>query len=293
MRETANPKDAANPMAEAAPPPSADAPPREPWWRMAGVLAFTSALAAGILAFAAAFTKEAREEREKEAKANALAAIFWQHMDDQGRLSMHVTPLEGEGQAAGDLYALHRYTDDAKTVHEAVPAYYAAVGAGMGYNTSVPIKVMAGFANPAHPAGAAELLRGYVPDDGPPAPAGEPGWLLVGFTVVKSEETPGLGEQIRDQAPSNTWAGRLSGRAPTSNPDKATDFQKKFRGERPDALRVAGGRIHGLAPGKNTDVITSATLTVKGLVDALRDAQDRLASFLPPASASGPSGRTH
>ena len=90
-------------------------------------------------------------------------------------------------------------------------------------------------------------------------------WRIVGFQVIRSEETPGLGERVKDQRPAYTWAELLAGQASDPGPDR-TLYLRSFRGW--PAARL---RADGLA-----DAVTSATMTTNGVIAALKDAQKKL-----------------
>jgi len=241
-----------------------------PTLRLPLTLAIVAGASALILAVAYNLTRNAREWQNKNASVNALAAILFADLDDEGNLVLEVKPKDAEGT----VLALFRRGRNE-------PVYFAAVGAGSGYNPSVPIRALVVFTNPA--LEARPLLEPYMEgrENALPA-AGEKGAFLVGFRVVASEETPGLGEKIRDTRPARTWADIARGRPPDPSPDDATPFQSQFRGRDPQAVALA-----------NVDVITGATVTTRGLMTAFRDARRVLGEVVPiPEANSGSDAAT-
>ncbi len=220
-------------------------------------LAAVSGVAAGLLSVTYATTAPAIARRELEDQADALRNVFFLQQED-GRLT-----LEGREIAPG-VTALFEPGETEK------PAYYAVTGRATGYNSSVPISLMVGFTGPAKDAPS--LLKGYVEDAKMPA-AGKDGEYIVGFSVINSEETPGLGEKIKDQRPPYTWLQAATGTAPAPNPDKSTDFQRQFRGRPADGLvlKKDGGEL---------DAVTASTITSRGVLAALRDAGGKLRAAL-------------
>ncbi len=224
-------------------------------------LAVTSAVAGGLLSYTYATTAPIISQREIEDRKKALESVFF---------------LQGEGAAGKKTFTL-----TTKPLAEGVtalylpgkedkPAYFAVTGQAIGYNSSVPITLMVGFTGPAEDA--ATLLKGYVEPDKLP-PAGKTGEYLVGFSVVNSEETPGLGEKIKDTRPPYTWLQAVTGTKPPPNPDQSTDFQRQFRGHLVDtlALKKNGGDL---------DAITASTITSNGVVAALKNAGEKLQAAL-------------
>ena len=216
-------------------------------------LALVSGIAAGLLSITYKTTAPAIEQREIEDKANALESVFFLQKDASG------LSLKREEIAEG-VTALYRADQPDK------PAYYAVTGSAIGYNSGVPVSLMVGFTGPA--ADAASLLAGYV-DQAKLPDAGQDGHYIVGFSVINSEETPGLGEKIKDVRPPYTWAQAVTGTKPAPDPDVATDFQKQFRGRLADSLILKKN-------GGDLDAITASTITSNGVISALRDASSRL-----------------
>ncbi|MCC8189198.1 MAG: FMN-binding protein [Planctomycetes bacterium] len=227
--------------------------------RLVLALALTAGCAAGLLAFTYKTTAPTIAQREVEDQAKALEKVFFLQNDGENG-SFRLEPREvAEGVVA--LFG----PDSAD-----LPVYYAVTGTAVGYNSSVPISLMVGFTGPA--AEPADLLQGYIDEDRLPA-RGSSGLYIVGFSVINSEETPGLGEKIKDSRPPYTWAQLVTGSRPPASPDVATDFQRQFRGRRAETLllRKNGGDI---------DAITASTITSVGVIGALRNAGDKLESAL-------------
>ena len=220
-------------------------------------LAVVAGIAAGLLAFTYKTTAPVIAQREIEDKAKALENVFFLQRKD-GTLA-----LQGKEIAPG-VTALYQPDNQDK------PAYYAVTGEAIGYNSGVPVSLMVGFTGPA--ADPATLLEGYVDADKMPA-KGKDGEYIVGFSVINSEETPGLGEKIKDARPPYTWIQALTGTKPAPNPDVSTDFQRQFRGRLADSLVLKKN-------GGDLDAITASTITSTGVVSALRDASGKLHNAL-------------
>lgn len=221
-------------------------------------LTLVSGIAAGLLAFTYHTTAPIIAQRDVADRVKAVESVFFLQSKPGGAFDLEAKSL-ADGVTA--LYS---------PGHPETPVYYAATGQAIGYNSSVPVTLMVGFTGPAEDA--AKLLAGYVPEDKLPA-AGKKGEYIVGFSVVNSEETPGLGEKIKDARPSYTWLQAATGTKPPVSPDNATDFQRQFRGRLASALvlKKAGGDL---------DAITAATMTSNGVVGAMRDASAKLAAAI-------------
>lgn len=224
-------------------------------------LGLVSGIAAGLLSFTYQTTAPAIAQRELEEQAKALENVFFLQVEEKGRERVFTLKQKSIGDGVTALYS----PDD-----DEQPVYYAAVGQAVGYNSSVPITLMVGFTGPA--AAAADLLDGYVDGDNLPEP-GAKGQYVVGFAVVNSEETPGLGEKIKDSRPPYTWLQAATGTRPPLSPDKGTDFQRQFRGRSVDnlSLKKSGG---------NLDSITASTMTSAGVVGAIKNASSKLQDTL-------------
>jgi Na+-translocating ferredoxin:NAD+ oxidoreductase subunit G len=198
--------------------------------RLVLTLAVVAVIAAGALALTYGATKERIAGQEAAVQERALETIF---LDGFAR-------TETIGETVRAVYA----EDESQT-----PRWYAATGKGIGYNTGVPITVLVGFANPR----AAEAEEATI----------------VGWRVINSEETPGLGEKAKESEPAYTLLELATGSAKPAGKDRATAFQKQFRGRTPEELKLArdGGPI---------DVITAATYTTLGIIEAIRDAKKNL-----------------
>lgn len=234
--------------------------------RLTLVLAFVSAIAAGALALTYSATREKIKAQEQAAKSEALKGIFFLLESTE-----HVRPLTGHEDVLG-VYASKEAMDAGEE-----PLYYAAEGAGFGYNTSKPIRLLVGFTNPRRPAAAG--LEGYLPAGADWGPSGEEkGLYLVGWRVITSEETPGLGEKAKEEKPAYTLYEKVTGTATEAGPDRRTPFQAQFAGRKASAdallLKNNGGPI---------DIITAATYSTRGIVDATLDAAATARSALQPS----------
>ncbi len=216
-------------------------------------LAVVSGVAAGLLSFTYATTAPEIAKRELEDQANALRNVFFLQQED-GKLALDSREI------APGVTALFAPGESEK------PAYYAVTGQATGYNSGVPVSLMVGFTGPA--ADAPTLLKGYV-DEGRMPAKDRAGEYIVGFSVINSEETPGLGEKIKDKRPPFTWVQAVTGSIPPPNPDSATDFQRQFRGRLADELVLKKN-------GGDLDAITASTITSGGVVAALRNASGKL-----------------
>ena len=218
-------------------------------------LAVVSGIAAGLLAFTYNTTAPVIAQREIEDQAKALENVFFLQKKD-GAFTLEPKKL------ADGVTALYAPENADK------PAYYAVTGQAIGYNSSVPVSLMVGFTGPADKPAA--LLGGYVDANSLPEKDGE---YIVGFSVINSEETPGLGEKIKDARPPYTWIQAVSGNKPPPNPDVSTNFQRQFRGRLADSLVLK-------KQGGDLDAITASTITSGGVVAALRDASGKLRKAL-------------
>lgn len=186
-------------------------------------------------------TKAAAARQAEAARAQALSAIF---------LEGFARTEEVRSPAGRLLYTRVWQDEDA-----AQPAWFAVEGEGVGYNTSVPIRLLVGFANPA-----ASEVEGY---------------LLVGWSVTRSEETPGLGEKIKEQAPPYTWAGKLTGQDPPPGRDRRTAFQRQFA-DPANGVAYTATELALKADGGSLDGISGATITSRAVIEAIQDAEQNL-----------------
>ncbi|MBN2714130.1 MAG: FMN-binding protein [Planctomycetes bacterium] len=223
--------------------------------RLTLVLAFVAAAAAGALAMTYGATETKIQEQEKAAKVSALKGIFFLMKD-----------VIAKPVAEGNDKVMAIYMNEG----DQTPAYYVAEGSAVGYNASVPIQILVGFTNDQ--AEAKKLLEGYADTDKLPA-AGEKGFYIVGWKVVKSEETPGLGEKAKDSKAAYTWYEKITGSAKDPGPDLRTDFQRQFSGNKAPTinLKVDGGTLDG---------ITASTYSSRGIVAAVRNASKNLQDAL-------------
>lgn len=221
--------------------------------RLIAALAITAGVAAGLLAGTYNTTKPLIDQREVEDQAKALQNVFFLQTEG-GQFSLRSEKITPDGV----VQALYAQGQDK-------PAYYAVQGKAIGFNSSVPISMIVGFTGPA--GAPADLLKGYVEDA--KLPTAKDGAYIVGFSIVNSEETPGLGEKAKDKRAPYTWAQALSGSKPAPNPDSSTDFQRQFRGRLASniTLKKNGGDL---------DAITASTITSNGVVSAIRDASQKL-----------------
>lgn len=214
--------------------------------KLALVLAFVSALAAGVLALTYQATADKRKQAEENEKTAALSGVFFDGFE---------RTEEVKAQTAAGEVALYKVFVKGDTTE---PSYYATTGEGIGYNKSVPIQLLVGFENPARSAKKTDASKD------------KDGLICFNWKVIKSVETPGLGENARDSKPRFTVAGKLTGQADDTSSDRRTDFQRQFSGKPAQTLEVK----------KNIDIITGATYSTVGIADAVKDADKRLRAAL-------------
>jgi RnfABCDGE-type electron transport complex G subunit len=214
--------------------------------RLTVVLAVVAGAAAAALSLTYSGTKERIGAQDKERKKKALKEVFFWLSDPK------VEPVSDDD---GPMKVFAKAGD-------ALPSYYAAEGKASGYNASVPIQVLVGFTNPQH---------GSVPQQ-----KGKTGFVVVGWKVVNSEETPGLGEKAKDTEASSTWleGGPFAG--PKPDHDSRTAFQRQFSGRTiaEILLKKDGGTL---------DAIPAATITSRGIVQAIRNAETTLKNAIASA----------
>ncbi len=208
------------------------------------ILGFVAALASGALALTYAKTKPAIAAAEKQEEEAALKTVFFAGFKK-------VEPVEKDG---GKYYKVFLDGDTEE------PSYYAVTGSGIGYNKSSPIELLVGFVNPKKsgvkfPDGTAVTKKGYV---------------CVGWKVIKSQETPGLGENAKNTKPAFTWLGKITGKPDDTSPDRRTAFQKQFSDKLPQDMVAK----------KNIEVITGATYSTRGIIKAVQNAEDKLKKML-------------
>jgi RnfABCDGE-type electron transport complex G subunit len=197
-------------------------------------------------------TADAIEKEEAAARSRALGRIFWWGFGATEEVQDPAAEMEKT------LYT--KVWPEGVREPSGPPAYFAVPGRAVGYNASVPVTLMVGFANPE-----AEVERA----------AGREGYVLLGWSVVKSEETPGLGEQIKSLQPDASLAELLTGTAPEPRPDKRTPFQRQFYNPQADRVYTAG-EVALAKDGGPIDAISGATITSRAVVRAVRDARERL-----------------
>ena len=220
---------------------------------LSGVLLLVAALATGLLATTSQITAPAVAAGAKKEKEKALKGIFFRGYD-------HISAQPLRAAAGEEYFAVYMRADDP------VPDFFALTGKGTGYNKSVPIELLVGFVNPAK--------------SGVSLPGGEKyrsgSLVCAGWKVVKSQETPGLGENARLEQPSFTWWQWVTGDVPQPDPDRRTPFQKQFSGREPASMVAK----------ENIDIITGATFSTGGIIAAIQDAAATLEKELPSLSQS-------
>ena len=224
-------------------------------------LGLVSGVAAGLLSLTYSATAPVIESRSAQEQENALSSVFFRQMQGEG--NARTFALRAEPIADGVTALFH-------PDHPGQPVYYAALGSAYGYNSSTPVVLIVGFTGPGMEA--ANLLEGYVDANRMPA-AGVRGEYIVGFSVISSAETPGLGENIRNVRPAFTWAQFFTGNRPPANPDRATAFQSQFRGRKAADLLLK-------KKGGDLDAITASTLTSNAVGMALQNASENLGKAL-------------
>lgn len=218
------------------------------FFRLSFVLLAVAAVATGILAATHQLTAPAIAEGAKQESAKALKGIFF---DGFARAEPRTATVGGE---TVEYYAVFTRAADQE------PDFYALAGKGLGYNKSVPVELLVGFANPAKKDVILPGKEKY--------PAGK--LVCAGWKVVKSQETPGLGENARQEQADFTWWDFLTDGCSEPLSDRRTPFQRQFAGREPGTLVVK----------TNVDIITGATFTTNAVVDAVKDAAGKLEKIL-------------
>lgn len=211
--------------------------------RLVVVLGMVSALAAGALALTYHTTKPAIQREQEQAKIRALEEIFFS-LGDRFASAKKVPLADGESIAI--------------TLPDATePEYFAAEGAGIGYNKSSPIVLLVGFRRD------------------PTSPAAHPIFTVVHWKVLASEETPGLGEKAKDQEPPYTFWDLLTGKGTQASKDRRTAFQRQFEGKRPSEMKAK----------ETIDIITASTYSTVGIIQAIQNAEANLRAALSASSS--------
>ena len=208
------------------------------------ILAFVAAVASGALALTYSKTKPAIAAAEKQEEAAALKTVFFNGFKN-------IEQVEKDG---GKYYKVFIKGDTDE------PSYYAVTGAGIGYNKSSPIELLVGFVNPQK-AGV-KLPDGSV--------VAEKGFVCAGWKVIKSQETPGLGENAKNTKPAFTWLGKIMGKPDDTSLDRRTSFQQQFSNKLPQDMVAK----------KTIEVITGATYSTEGIISAVKHAQQKLEKML-------------
>jgi len=209
-----------------------------------------AALATGLLAITNQVTAPAIAAGAQKEQEKALNDIFF-----NGFARSEIRRAEYNGQPC-EYFAVYMKSQDK------VPDFYVIPGKGLGYNKSVPIELLAGFVNPRK--------KGVQLPGNEKFTAGR-NLLCAGWKIIKSQETPGLGENAKMAQAEYTWAQLLSGKRPPQSRDHRTPFQKQFAGREPQTMVAK----------KNIDIITGATYSTQGIISALQDASSKLQKILP------------
>lgn len=215
------------------------------------VLGLVAAVSGIILYGTYIQTHKAIKAQELGALNVAVSKVFY--FADKDKVTSRPVMTESK-----QLRYLEIFTDTSK--ENDLPDYFAVIGKGSGYNAAKPITLLAGFTNPAK----ATERYGQTPKS-----------ILVGWCVIDSEETPGLGEKIKDVAPRNTIAGYLSGDSGNTGSDMRTSFQQQFSDIATKRLYTAD-QLATKSENGPIDTITGATFTTKGVIRAIKEAATQL-----------------
>ena len=200
-------------------------------------------IAAAALAGVRSMTKErmAASEQRKLVDAFKKAAEDAEPPREYGRFEKADVAVEGEPGAR--CYKLYDKSGECYGI--------ASEGKGTGYNAGSPIQVIV----------AADPAEGKV----------------ISVVVVSAEETPGLGQKIKDEPAPNTIIGKLAGRPDKKGPLRP-EFLVKFKGLSASeaSLKRAGGKI---------DAITGATVTSNAVCAAVREALEKIEAYRRKPSA--------
>jgi Na+-translocating ferredoxin:NAD+ oxidoreductase RnfG subunit len=222
-----------------------------PYLKYPLVLAIVAAASGAALYATYAGTKDGIAAQEAKARVRALGKVF---VNGYGATE-DVT--DGQG---GILYTRVWRSE----TPDSPPDFFAVQGRGYGYNGGVPITLIAGFTNPKKPGPESDRKRERI---------------LVGWSVIKSEETPGLGEKIKESAAPYTLADKILGRESEAKADLRTPFQKQFWNPEKDRHYTAE-ELKIASAGGPIDAITGATYTSLGVIRAIQDADNNLSSAL-------------
>lgn len=207
------------------------------------VLGIVAALSGASLYATFKGTEKEIANQEKEAKVKALAKIF---INGYGA----VEEIEKDGVAFSKVWKTEEKTGE--------PAYYVTTGKAIGYNTAVPITLLVGFSAKKNKNGER---------------------FLLGWSVINSEETPGLGEKAKDEAAPYTIIEKITGRAKEAGSDRRTDFQKQFYN--PEHGKVfSASELKIKKDGGDIDIITGATFSTQGIISAIKDADNKLSKVI-------------
>jgi electron transport complex protein RnfG len=130
--------------------------------------------------------------------------------------------------------------------------------------------------------------RGYASEIEILAGMGKDG-TIAGVCVLASNETPGLGEKIREVEAKDTLIGMLMGRKSAASGEPAVPwFLRQYFGKRGADLRVEKGKGPGA---HHIDAISGATITSKAVTEAVRRAMAAAEKAISAGSQPGAGGR--
>ena len=94
---------------------------------------------------------------------------------------------------------------------------------------------------------------------------------VIGVTVLPHKETPGLGSRVAEVESSDSWWGMLTDKSAKADGDepKVPEYLKQFRG-------LGLGQIRLKGDGGSIQAITGATISSTGVVDATRNAVEKI-----------------
>ena len=216
--------------------------------RLTLVLAFFTVVCSVSLKAVYDATAAKYEDSKYEAQERAVRNIFFDRKDADGKsVKYEILDEKIEKEIVLKGSSSPSKITVFKILKNGESNCYALLGEGIGFNKSVPLQVMVGFEEVA-----------------------ESSFRIIGFKVIKHEETPGIGDSIKASKPKITWLDRLRGNPPCSVPDLRTNFQRQFDGKEASTLK---SKI-------TVDAISGATVTTDGLIYAIQDADRKLLAAL-------------